>query len=137
MKIERELNRPKVNLEKTEQAYRPIRDTFQRLKLPEEKKLKKALAQSMKELEEFEEKHPAEIRALDQKMINKQKMYSKLETQNSRPRRLENIQEEYSLGAEDVEEGEYLAIKEYQEDQAQQDNGELYTVPEVDSARFQ
>lgn len=28
MKIERELNRPKANIEKTDQAYKPIRDTF-------------------------------------------------------------------------------------------------------------
>lgn len=71
MKIERELNRPKVNLEKTEQAYRPIRDTFQRLKLPDEKKLKKTLAKSLKELEDFEMLHSAEIRSLDEKMQNK------------------------------------------------------------------
>ena len=89
MKIERELNRPKVNSEKTEQAYRPIRDTFQKLKLPEEKKLKKALAQAIKDLEEYEDRHSAEIRALDEKMLNKQKMYEKIETQSFKPRRLE------------------------------------------------
>lgn len=71
IKIERELNRPHVNVSKTEQSYRPIRDTFQKLKLPDEKRLKKALAKSLKDLQEFESKHPVEIRALEDKMSNK------------------------------------------------------------------
>lgn len=139
MKIERELNRPQVNMDKTEQAYRPIRDTFQKLKLPDEKKLKKALAKALQELEQFEGRHPVEIRALEEKMANKQKMYEKVEGQTARSRRLENIQEEYSTtGGDGQSRGDFLAIKDHQEDGHDPvQNGELYTVPEVDSARFQ
>ena len=118
MKIERELNRPQVNMDKTEQAYRPIRDTFQKLKLPDEKKLKKTLVKVLRELEQFEARHPVEIKALEEKMANKQKMYEKIDVSTARSRRLENIQEEYSTAGGDGthNQSEYLAIKDYQED---------------------
>ena len=101
----------------------------------------------MKELEEFEAMHPTEVRALDEKTFNKQNMYEKQDTeQSARPRKLENIQEEYSMAAdEDMQDrGDYLAIKDHQEEEEEEEpqqdqasnNGNLYTVPEVDSARF-
>ena len=81
-------------------------------------------------------------------MLNKQNMYEKMDHHlNSRPRTLENIQEEYSMGAdEDLQErgggSDMLAIKDSNdpdENDVPHDkisNGKLYTVQEVDSARF-
>ena len=71
MKIQRALNRPLLNQLKADQARRPIRDTFQKLKLPEEKKLKRDLVKAMKELEEFEQNHEVEMRELDERMVNR------------------------------------------------------------------
>ena len=67
-------------------------------------------------------------------------MYEKVDNLSTRPRKLENIQEERSTaGGELQTPADYLAIKEEQDNanfNDPSDYGDLQTVPEVDSARF-